>query len=388
MEKPLENANTLCEFFVVALPGLEDIVQAEISRWFPDLTTSLEHGGVTVQAPLGEGLALNLALKTATRVLLRVAKFRCKDFPKLFQKVSALDWQAWIDPTCELEVEASTRLSRLKIKKRIEEACEDGFRAYRKKLGKTASRGKKAHLFVRFVNDECVLSLDTSGERLHKRGVREHIGEAPLRETIAAALIDLVQVGATMDESTQIEIVDPMMGSGTFLVEAASKGELSDKRDFAFDNFQGSAQSKLMRKPVMNKYIKFIGFEKDGKALKAAEHNLKALKIGAKLEIHKADFFAAQPLSPLATKSTQRWVFCNPPYGERIKVDTPLGEFYTRLFQEVERIVQPTRACFLLPSKVVKGKFNLPSGWKVISKRPFLNGGLPVVAFVFSHERR
>src|SRR6185312_7514271 len=95
------------EFFLVALPGLEDVVQAEVADWFPDLTTKLEHGGVTVRAPLEEGLAMNQALKTPTRILLRVASFRCRDFPHLFNAVKKLKWDEWIDPTCDLTVNVS-----------------------------------------------------------------------------------------------------------------------------------------------------------------------------------------------------------------------------------------------------------------------------------------
>ena len=124
----------------------------------------------------------------------------------------------------------------------------------------------------------------------------------------------------------------------------------------------------------------FVGFERDTKAMAAAKENLRGHR---GFKFYPDDFFTA---NPLPEDGVRRWLFANPPYGERIKVKEPLGELYVRLFAAAERVVRPERACFLLPSKAVKGKFALPRGWKVLAKRPFLNGGIPVTAFVFGRE--
>lgn len=367
------------EFFAVSLPGLEDIVEQEIREWFPAFELTKVHGGVTVMAPLGEGLSLNLALKTPTRILLRLDSFRCKDFPKLYQTINEYPWKEVLDPNCEIDVHVSTRLSRLKIKARIKDTCEDGFRDYQIKHKYRAVRGKKAGLYVRFVEDQCTLSIDTSGERLHKRGVRQHIGEAPLRETIAASLLRLISQDY---QGPAVELVDPMMGSGTFLLEAATRDELVNAREFGFDIFadKPAAVTKPESKRVELK--KLTGFEKDKKALAAAQANLSAA--GVKAQVIQQDFFTAEPLPG---GDLPRWVVSNPPYGERLKVKEPLLDYYVKLFAAAEKVAKPERACFLLPSKAVKGRFALPAGWKVLSKRPFLNGGIPVVAFVFGRSR-
>lgn len=366
------------EFFLVALPGLEDVVHAEVKDWFPDLETTVSHGGVTVFAPLKTGLAMNLCLKTPTRILLRISSFRCRDFPKLFQTIAKTPWKTWLDLSVELKVHASTRLSRLKIKARIEETCLDGWLEYKEKNRKTTVRGKEQNLYVRFLNDECSLSLDTSGERLHKRGERQHIGTAPLRETIAAAMIQMA--GRSDPEAKSVELIDPMMGSGTFLLEASGRDQLIEKRGFAFDNFTEQPDENLSLKAERPQFTKLIGFEADKKTMQAARTNLKSSNVELPTELHAADFFKAEPL-PQST--ARRWILVNPPYGERIKVKEPLKEYYEELFLACERIAKPDRAYFLLPSKVVKGKFNLPLQWKVIEKRPFVNGGIPVIAFGF-----
>lgn len=367
------------EFFVVALPGLEDLVEAEIHEFHPDWKLSREHGGVTLRAPLEDGLALNLVLKTATRVLVRVFEKRLRDFPSLFKTVSAMDWKQWIDPSSTLTVHASTRVSRLKIKKRIEETCHEAWSAYQRKLGVKADPKRNADLYVRFANDICTLSLDTSGERLHKRGEREYIGEAPLRESIAAALIQWVGREFSGDVR-EAEVIDPMMGSGTFLLEAALRDEPADRRAFAFENFARAPESAPALQADRVRIASALGYEIDAKTLQAARHNLEPALAKCEIKIINADIFKAEPL-PRSERA--RWLFCNPPYGERLKIEQPLADYYRDLFAACARVANPQRACFIIPTKAVKGKFQLPPGWKVLAKRPFLNGGIPVTAFIF-----
>ena len=363
----------------MALPGLEDLVEQEINDWYPDLKTHRGHGGITVHAPFSMGLSMNTVLKTATRILLRVDEFRCRDFPKLYNRVIELPWKNWVDPTSTLTVHAATRLSRLKIKTRIEETCLEGWTEYQSDLGITADPKKQIAMYVRFHNDDCVISLDTSGERLHKRGIREKIGEAPLRETIAAALLQLV--AKTDPDAQNVEVVDPMMGSGTFLIEAAMR-DRTVEREYAAGLFSSTSDEASLH-AQRPKIIKLTGFERDTKTINAAKDNLAQIKDGFDVQIIHRDFFGSPPL-PKAEGA--RWLLVNPPYGERLKVKEPLSEYYAKLFNEVARVVQPSRACFLLPAKAVKGRFPLPLGWKVLEKRPISNGGIPVVAFVFGQS--
>lgn len=350
-----EPSKTASEIFLVTLPGLEDIVQAEVHDWFPELPVKAEHGGVTVEASLSTGLAMNLALKTPTRILLRVASFRCRDFPKLFAKTQQLRWSEWVVPNCTMEVQASTRLSRLKIKKRIEAACLDGWSAYQKKRHARPSPDKKITLYVRLHNDDCTFSLDTSGERLHKRGQRTHVGEAPLRETIASALIQLM--ARHHQSAAAVELIDPMMGSGTFLLEGAIRDQLIDNRDFAFSAFAAKAACAPSLQVARPKIERFFGYEKDPKTMAAAKTNLKEHVRKDSLRLLQQDFFESEPLP--ATER-RRWLICNPPYGERLKVNEPLNDFYSKLFKASERVVRPHLACFLLPSVAAKQRFELP----------------------------
>jgi putative N6-adenine-specific DNA methylase len=368
--------NQAVEFFLVTLPGLEDLVLAEVGDWFPHLECKVEYGGLTVFAPLAEGLAMNQVLKTPTRILVRVTRFMCKDFPKLYNRLVSLPWQNWVQPGSAVEVHAASKRSRLKIKTRIEETATEAWQASQKKQSKTADGPLR--LYLRLVDNECTVSLDTSGERLHKRGARVHIGEAPLRETIAASLLQMV--GRTVKDPRPVELVDPMLGSGTFLLEALTRDLPVDRRQFAFEAFASQPMSTPVLGAARPQFESLIGYEMDGKTLQAAKANLAKLR-STSCRLIAEDFFAAKALPK--TPERQRWVIANPPYGERLHVEGDLSEFYQRLFASAERVAEPDRACFLLPAKVVKGKFILPPAWKVLEKRRFLNGGIPVVAFVF-----
>lgn len=115
----------------------------------------------------------------------------------------------------------------------------------------------------------------------------------------------------------------------------------------------------------------------DEKTLKAAGSNLQSVTA----QLIKADIFSLEAI--VKASGVERWLFCNPPYGERLKIQGSRLEFYQKLFQACAKVADPERACFILPAAAVKGKFQLPRGWKVAAKRPFSNGGIPVIAFVF-----
>ena len=225
----------------------------------------------------------------------------------------------------------------------------------------------------------CTLSLDTSGERLHRRGWRPKIGEAPLRETIAAALLQQVACGHARSDLRPVQVIDPMVGSGTFLLESAMASELAYRRSFAFFVFRLVEEVKAPERPPLwaHDIRERVGFEVDGKTLLAARENLQAVP---GVTLAEQDVFTAEPLPEFAG---QRWLFCNPPYGERLKVREPLQAYYEKLFAAAERVSKPDWSCFLLPTRAVKGRFVLPQGWRVAEKRPFVHGGLPVTLFVF-----
>jgi 23S rRNA G2445 N2-methylase RlmL len=133
----------LFEFFLIVTPGFEAVAASELKEWLPEATPEIERGGLTVRLSLLQGLCLNQKMKTVTRILLRVADFGCRDFPKLFKKMTSFPWEEWIPNELAIEVHASSHRSRLFVKKRIAQTVLDGRAARLKKQGLLQGSGKK-----------------------------------------------------------------------------------------------------------------------------------------------------------------------------------------------------------------------------------------------------
>lgn len=394
------------EFFLITTPGLEGLTGEELATLYPERGIQIHRGGVGIQLPLEEGLALNHRMRTANRIVVRLAEFGCRDFPKLFRRIARFPWSRWVSDETRIEFTASSHSSRLKIKKRIEETCADGRKRYLKETaGPTSGRDAEptALVLIRFENDVCTLSLDTSGELLYRRGQRTLIAEAPLRETIAAALVRLLFSEAAPDDK-ELEIVDPMMGGGTFLIEALEMNHLVRSRTFAYEGYEpllarigGRERIETVLSGFASaaglaasnrRIVSVIGFERDEKVRRAAQSNLGEIN-GAgsvSMDLKGGDFFLAPPLPDLETPRGRRWVLANPPYGERLKVEGSLKSYYERLLTRIEEVTRPERACFVFPERARPEHFRLPDGWRQIRSLRFLNGGFPVSAVLYHRK--
>lgn len=369
------------ELFLVCTPGFEDVSERELSAWFPDLTPRRERGGLTVQAPLGVAYAMNRVLKTPTRILLRLATFGCRDFPKLFKKISGFVWEDWLSDQSRIHFHAAAHGSRLKIKTRIEETCWEARVARLKKRGRPHARfeGPPADVYLRLDEDVCTLSLDTSGEILHKRGVRVFSSEAPLRETTAAAVLWCLR--ALREQASAVEIVDPMMGGGTFLLEAAALHQTVATRPFSFEKFTAKAEAPAPVGP--SAFVTSLrGYEIDAKTFAAARENLASARVSLPCYLLQTDFFMAESL----TQGPERWVVCNPPYDQRIEVDLKLSSFYEELLAQTEKVVRPELAAFLFPADARPEKLTLPPSWQKLAARKFSNGGIDVWLMIYGRR--
>lgn len=372
------------EFFLVVTPGLESIAAWEFEQWYPGHKVRLERGGLSVHLPLGVGFSINQKLKVPTRILIRLAEFSCRDFPKLFRKISTFPWEEWVRE--RVEFSASSHRSRLRVKRRIEETCDEAFRARFKKKGlslaEPADSNQVLSALVRFNEDICVLSLDTSGTLLHKRGYRDFTTEAPIRETMAAAvLLMLEKTAVEKGLPLPVELLDPMCGSGTFLLEGACLKRVLHKRAFAFERFV--KVPKIESEPEARKgslFHSLIGFETDPEACTVAKKNLGSL--GREVTLLNQDVFKAQELPA----QTRRWVVTNPPYGERLKIKGSLSKYYETLFETIERLAKPELVALVLPVKAQPERLKKPQTWRTVARVRFSNGGIPVMACVFRRQ--
>ena len=206
-------------FFAVTTPGLEALCRGELIA-LPDAPgdLALEKGGVLFQGRLTTCYQANLMCRTTTRVLMRIADFKADHFGALEKRVRAIPWELYLPNGADPEVQVSSRQSKLyhtgAVAERIRSAVRERLSAgVPSGEGKTAQDGLR--LYVRLQSDRLALSLDSSGAPLYKRGLKTQGGPAPLRETLAAAVLMLAGYDRRMP------LCDPMSGSGTFAIEAA-----------------------------------------------------------------------------------------------------------------------------------------------------------------------
>lgn len=315
------------ELFAVTAPGLEDLCARELEA-LGIASVKAVPGGVEFSGELRQIYAANLWSRTAGRVLVRFAEFRCRDFPALFNRVSRLPWGRFVRPGTTLSFRAASHRSRLMHTGRMVEVLQE---AAAKALGENASAdrsGSEQLVLVRFEDDLCRISIDSSGELLHRRGYREEAAHAPMRETLAAGT--LLRLG--WDGTTGL--YDPLCGSGTFLIEAAliaTHRPPGAGRPFAFMNWPGYRpglwdallmEASRQQKPLS---VSIAGSDRDALAVSAARRNVSRAGFSEFIEVQPLD------IRDLELPPGGGWVVTNPPYGERVGAGQDLRPLYARL---------------------------------------------------------
>lgn len=261
----------------------------------------------------------NLWLRTADRVLLRMGTFEASDFGQLFDRTYALPWEDWIP------VDASFPVSGRSIKSQLSSvpACQKIVKkAVVEKLKAAygvewfAETGPKFSIEVALLENQATLTIDTSGPGLHKRGYRALVGKAPLKETLAAAMILL------SFWRPERPLVDPFCGTGTIPIEAALIGRnLAPglRRSFAAEawprmpaSLWETARQEALAAAKPDLPVRILATDLDEDSLRLARHH--AEKAGVEAEIH----FQEHDFSQLTSKRQYGCVICNPPYGQRM----------------------------------------------------------------------
>jgi len=299
------------EIFLVSVPGLEETLCAEAAeRGFH--APVVGKGGVTVRGGWPEVWRANLELRGASKVLVRIGEFRTPHLAQLDKRARRFPWADFLRPDVPVRIEVTCKRSRIYHSGAATERIE---KAIREKLGVSIERDAEICIKARIHNDLCTISLDTSGEGLHKRGHKEAVNKAPMRETMAALF--LRQCGFSGFEA----VVDPMCGAGTFVIEAAeiAAGLLPGRsRHFAFEGLAGFDEDawRKMRgaaaKPVAEN-LRFYGSDRDVGAVRMSRANAKRAGVDAFTEFCQAPISEAMP-----PPGPPGLVIVNPPYGGRI----------------------------------------------------------------------
>jgi putative N6-adenine-specific DNA methylase len=313
------------EIFVVAAPGLESALCAEAaSLGFEQ--AKVVRGGVTVMGGWPEVWRANLEVRGASRVLARIAAFRAMHLAQLDKRARRIAWDSVLRADVPFRVEAACKASRIYHSGAAAQRIE---RAIREMLGAPVSPDAEISIKARIEDDLCTIAVDTSGEPLHKRGFKEAVGKAPMRETLASLFLRLCGYDG------REPVVDPMCGSGTFVIEAAEIAaglKPGRSRRFAFEQlatFDAAAWQRMREvaggaKPA----IRFYGSDWDKRAVGVARAN------AARAGVEDVTEFRQLAISDLvAPGGPPGLVIVNPPYGERIGDRRRLEVLYRTLGQ-------------------------------------------------------
>lgn len=315
--------------------GLEAVLKREIYDLGYEVT-QVEDGRLTF---LGDEEAIcrgNIFLRTTERVLLKVGRFKAETFEELFQGIKALPWEEYIPADGKFWVtKASSIKSKLFSPSDIQRVAKKAMVERLKQeyhLDWFSEEGSSYPVRIFLMKDEVTVTLDTTGESLHKRGYRYLTSKAPLTETLAAALILL-----TPWQKDRI-LVDPFCGSGTFLIEAAmiAAGIAPGmNRHFLSETWENLIPEGLWgecfeeARDMVNADIEtdIQGYDIDGDVIKAARDN--ARRAGVDHLIH----FQQRGVSDLHHPKKYGFVITNPPYGERLEEKEALPELYGQIGQ-------------------------------------------------------
>lgn len=352
------------EIFLAAPPGLENVLRDE-ARELGFAKARAVPGGVTFQGGWPDVRHANLHLRTANRVLARIASFRAFHLAQLDKRARKIDWPAFLRPGTAVKVETSTN-RRSKIY-HAGAASERIAKAAMAALGPALDESAPVRIMARIDDNLVTLSLDTSGTPLHKRGRKGFTGKAPLRETLAAAF--LRQCGYRGDEP----VLDPMCGSGTFLIEAAEMAlglAPGRARRFAFERMAGfdadlwNAERSQAIPPAAPPG--FFGYDRDQGAIQGATRNAEGLPTE----------FACQPISALTRpEGPPGLVMVNPPYGARIGNKKQLYGLYGALGETLRAEFQGWRVGLVTSEPGLARATGLPFTQE---SPPIPNGGLKI----------
>jgi putative N6-adenine-specific DNA methylase len=358
------------EIFLVAVPGLEPVLCDE-ARAAGFREPKALAGGVRIRGGWHDVWRANLELRGASRVLVRLGSFRALHLARLDKRARQFPWGEFLRTDVPVRVEASCSKSRIyhsgAAAQRIATAIRD-------ELGAPVSDEAEIIVKARIAADLCTLSVDSSGTMLHKRGHKESVARAPLRETMAALFLRLC--GFAGNEP----VVDPMCGSGTFVIEAAeiAAGLMPGRsRHFAFEHLRSFDECRWNAMRAAHRSVvpavRFFGSDRDAGAIKASRANAARAGVAGFTE------FRQQAVSDLVRpEGPPGLVIVNPPYGTRIGDRKPLYALYGALGRTLQSRFRGWRAAIITTdaalAKATGLPFEIPFG-------PVAHGGLKVMLF-------
>jgi putative N6-adenine-specific DNA methylase len=399
-------------YFAVTAPGLEPFTAEELHNLFPDPETvdvsdrvdhanaqtvkssaedketlrvlppvavQSESGGITFKGDLAALYRANLHLRTASRILARLGNFfYATTFEELHKRASRLPWERFLTPGQPVSLRVTCHQSKLYHSDAVARTL---LAALADRLGQPSSNVKVDDetdqppqlVIVRLADDKCTLSVDSSGTILHKRGYRLAVAKAPLRETLAAALL----MASGWDKVSPL--LDPFCGSGTIPIEAAllalglppgihRRFAFMDWPNFDRELWDSICSTASLAHPSTFSLPPILASDRDAGAIKMSQANAERAGVADRIE------FTNQAVSAVTPPSGPGWVVTNPPYGLRVSEGRDLRNLYAQFGNVLRQKCPGWNVSVLCSDPALLGQMQL----KLDTSLGLVNGGLRV----------
>ncbi|MCD5410189.1 MAG: class I SAM-dependent RNA methyltransferase [Clostridiales bacterium] len=370
------------ELIATATFGLEAIVAREVKALgYEDV--KVENGRVTFSADISAICRTNLWLRTADRVLLKVGEFKATTFDELFEKTKALPWGDIIPENAEFPVTGKSIKSQLAsvpncqgiVKKAIVEKMKMKY-----KNEWFNENGDMYKIEVAFLKDIATLTIDTTGAGLHKRGYRKLSNRAPIKETLAAAMIQLSYWNPDR------VLMDPFCGSGTIIIEAGLIGKniapgmnrnfVSEKWGIIPKSAWSEARKETHDLADLDRKLRIFGSDIDGEVLSIARYHIKEAFLEDDVFVQKL------PISELSSRFEHGITIANPPYGKRIGEKEEIDRLYTEMGKAYNKLDTWSHYIF-----TASKEFEKLFGKKADRKRKLYNGRIECTYYQYHGTR-
>lgn len=366
-----------------AAAGIEAIVGNELRHLGYEV--QVENGRVRFQGTIEDVLETNLWLRTADRVKIVVGEFYARSFEELFEQTKALPWDEFLPLDANFPVAGKSQKSTLhnvpSVQAIVKKAIVTKLSQVYHRTTRLPETGAVYPLEVAINKDKVLLTLDTSGSSLFKRGYRVAKGGAPLKENMAAALVLLAHW------YPEKPFVDPVCGSGTLPIEAALIGHNiapGFNRDFACESFAWvdpklaqMVRDKADSQANYDIELDIWGYDIDGKMIEIAKQN--ALEAGLAASVN----FKQMALKDFKTTKEYGVIVANPPYGERLSDQASVRQLYKQMGQVYQPLT--TWSKYILTSDL---EFETYYGQKASKRRKLYNGSLRTDLFQYWGKRK
>jgi putative N6-adenine-specific DNA methylase len=361
--------------FAVTLPGCEEVCRRELNSLSDTIDVDrVVQGGVLFSGRLTDVYRANLHLRTAGRVLMRIASFKATAFHRLERQLAALPWSIYLPAGALPSVRAAAHRSRLHHTGAIEARVTGTIRSHWSEMQIPLVHNADQCVFIRLEDDRVTVSIDSSGENLYRRGLKTHSAQAPLRETTAAFILTFC--GYRPDRL----LLDPMCGSGTFSLEAAMMAKRMPPgfhRCFAFlqwpafrsrqwDYLKRTAGQAIqqVQHPVIH------ASDRDEKACDDLKRCASCNGLEDAIQVRSQDFF---DLRVNACKMPPGLIVLNPPYGRRLGTQTTPAMFYRKIAAKLTRDFKGWQLAMLIPDRAMARALPLK-----LRPFPLRHGGLDI----------